>query len=200
MRADFIAVLSAANDTENMNSVCRSWLRGFDLSPNILHKLNETGLTRSFFLPANDKRLRDSRIIFSGGLRLPEAEAETDKKGKLSPFLRGDSDPSHSTNRLAENALRKLIDDPPLPLNGRDRGGRETLSVATTSGKRSNCKNSLRKDPRSFDQLKRAILPIVEKLNTRGPDDILRLGGQSLNISPTQCAVAILQLIEDGQL
>ena len=204
MRADFIAVLSAANATGNMIPVCKSWLKAFGLTPKILQKISKTGLIQSFSLPPDHKRIKDLRRMYSGPLppSEAEAEAETEKKGELSPFLSGDDDPIDSTNKLAKNAPSEMIAYPPLSVNGRGRGrgGRDIVSVMTSSGERSNCKNTPRKDPRSFDQLKRAILPIAKKFDTRDPDEILRLGGQSLKISPKQCAVAVQQLIEDGKL
>lgn len=202
MRADFIAALNAANATGNMIPVCKSWLKGFDLSPNILQKLSKTGLTRSFFLPSNDRRIKDLRLIYSGGLRPPEAEAEaeTDKKGKLSPFTSGGGDPSDSTNKSAKKVFDKRIADLPQSLNGIGRGRRDMVNVVTRSDERLNCKNPRHKDPRSFDKLKKAILPIAKKFDTLDPDKILRIGKQSLKISPKQCAVAVQQLIEDGEL
>lgn len=202
MRADFIAVLSAANATGNMIPVCKSWLRAFELTPNILQKLNKTELTRSFSLPPDHKRIKDLRRIFSGALppSEAEAEAETEKKGQLSPFPSCDGSRYELTKNLAKDAPNELNAGPPLALNGLGRGGGDKAGAFTRPGEHTNCKNTPRWDRRPFPQLKKAVLPIAQKFNTRDPDEIFRFGGQSLKISAKQCREVVKQLIEDGDL
>ncbi len=186
-RGDFIGILAAASQTGNMIPNDPNWLRSFGVSSKIAKKLSQLGLIRIFSLPADDHKIKELRRVFSGGTPTQGSGAEHGlNKGSGEEQSTGENNsptPAPEINNFDPLARKVPIEDVAAGM------------TAAGAGKQKGAH-----DPRTFEDLKSALLPVAVKLGITDGEMIHRLAGQSLQMSARQISVAVKQLIEDGEL
>ncbi len=175
-KVDFITLLSLASRTGNMIPNDKKWIRLHGVSTKTLPSLEQLSLIRIFSLPIDDKRIMTLRSVFSGGTP-PRGEEIREEEN------RGDA--------LARSPGVKDSDNPtPDVPNGQPLAG---IDLGQSSRK------PWRMDPRSFDELKLAVKPHIERFGA-DPELIYRFAGQSLEMSRKQIATCVDQLVSDGEV
>lgn len=205
-RGDFVGVLAAASQCGNLIPLDPGWLRSFGVSAKILKNLGQLGLIRVFSIPSDDKRIRDLRQTFSGGTPAQRRGEENREEQTSGEETEPNIEPQPSTepddgSEASRHANGNAEGAPPLDVEEIEAPSSPRASEMIDEGKKLlTTGNRKRMDPRSFDELKRAVLPEAKRIGTNDAALLHRFRGQSLRMSERQIAVAVGQLIEDGEL
>lgn len=177
----YCRLIMLAASTNNRTRFNPGWIkRRTGITQVLIENLSKRNLVRivseSELAEKAEQNQSDSSGNASGHDGKPPQKSGQEGRGKGSDLNNTGGDES-ARPPLAGSS----IDSPPLP--------NPNLSM-----------NGRKRDPRSFDDLKPLVLTAATKLGTRDPDQIHKLAGPSLRMSPKQITTAVNQLIEDGKL
>jgi len=176
----YCRLLSLAALTDNRVVFnARAIKRRTGITPKDIEKLQNRGLVRitdESHAPEKNQRNQGRDLeTASGFAEIPPQSAALEGKG--SEEIGSDLNRGDAIRGLSPRVEDTTSLSPPLPGSQRNRH-----------------------DPRSFDELKAFVLRAATTLNSRDPDQIHKLAGQSLRMSRKQVATATQQLIQDGKL
>ena len=181
-RADFVTLLSLASRTGNLIPKDRKWLSSHGISAKTLPSLEQLSLIRVFPLPQDDQRITELRSILSGGTPLRGEEKREEENRK-------EENGEDAPKRTSTPGVKDSNDPTPNVPNAISGAGID-LGRAI---------KSRRHDPRSFDELKTAVKPHIERFGA-DPGLIHRLAGPSLRMSEKQIATCVKQMVADAEV
>jgi hypothetical protein len=189
-RGAFCWLLMLASETGNLiPNESDFLLNRIQLRSKLKLNLIQSGFIEEFTLPADSPEIKRLRRIYSGGppedFRTVEGEGEAEAEPHTKTLSgrganlksKGGSPPARPPSAGPEKEFKILR--PESAHDEQPQGGW---------------------DDRPFDEIRDTVLQLARTWHTIDPAEIFRLGGQAARLSFQQCAVAIEQLLQDGDL